>query len=277
MPPVPAPRGRAGAPGRARSDRDGRDPRVADGGSDGAHRTPGRGSREAVTSFQKNYRDERFVEGYTRQGPPAFMPGHAGVLQMISVLLRERVVEDAHLLVVGAGGGLDTRAIARAEPGFRFTGVDPAPQMLELAREVLGPELLPRIDLIEGTVDDAPDGPFDGATCVLVLGLLPDDGTKAATLRGVQQRLKPGAPFVLVDQCLDREAPDFERKLDRYAAYARASGVDEEIVGIAREQLRTNEGLATAERDEALLAEAGFRDVEVFYVGMAWRGWVASA
>ncbi|MGH0034485.1 MAG: class I SAM-dependent methyltransferase [Myxococcota bacterium] len=230
-----------------------------------------------MKGFQRNYQDDAFVDHYTQNGPPAFMPGHAGVLQMMGILVRERAPADARVLVVGAGGGLETRALALAQPAFRFVGVDPAPRMLELARDVIGSELIDRVDLVEGTVEDAPRGPFDAGTCVLVLGLLADDGTKSATLREIHGRLKPGAPFVLVDQCLDRTSPDFERKLDRYAAYARASGVDAGIVEGAREQLRSNPGLVPPERNASLLAEAGFRECELFYVGMAWTGWLVSA
>jgi tRNA (cmo5U34)-methyltransferase len=203
------------------------------------------------------------------------MPGHAGVLQMAAVLLREHAPADARVLVVGAGGGLDTRALARHEPGWRFVGVDPAPPMLALAREVVGPEIATRLELIEGVAADAPAGPFDAATCILVLGLLPDDGTKASTLVEIRRRLTPGAPFVLVDHCLDRAAPDFAKRLDRYAAFARASGVDAETVDRARGQLAASETIATHARNEALLVEAGFSSHEVFYVGMAWRGWLA--
>jgi tRNA (cmo5U34)-methyltransferase len=230
-----------------------------------------------LSGFQRNYDDAGFVDRYVLQGPPAFMPGHAGVLQMAGVLLGERAPAAARVLVVGAGGGLETRALALVQPAFRFVGVDPAPRMLELARKVIGPELAERVELIEGTVEAAPLGPFDAATCILVLGLLPDDGSKGATLREIRRRLEPGAPFVLVDQCLDRSAHDFERRLGRYAAYARASGVDPAVVEQARAQLRTNPGLVSPERDEALLREAGFGDCEVFYVGMHWRGWLASA
>ena len=230
-----------------------------------------------MTDYRDLYEDTSFVDGYLKNGPPAFMPGHAGVLQMAGVLLREHAPADASVLVVGAGGGLDTRALAQAQPEFRFLGVDPAPPMLDLAHQVIGADLAPRVELIEGTVDDAPVGPFDAATCILVLGVLSDDGSKLATLREIHRRLKPGAPFVLVDHCLDRSAPDFERKLARYATYATTSGVDPEVVANAKTHLRTNAGLVPFERDEALIDEAGFRDRETFYLGMAWRGWLALA
>ena len=214
----------------------------------------------AMTDFRAHFEDASFVDHYLQNGPPAFMPGHGGVLQMAGVLLREHAPADARVLVVGAGGGLDTRALALQEPRFRFVGVDPAPRMLALAHEVLGAELRDRVELHEGTVDDAPAGPFDAATCVLVLGLLPDDGAKSALLRGIRTRLPPGAPFVLVDQCLARSAPDFDLRLERYGAFARASGVAQEVVDQAKAALRASPGLVSPDRDEALLDEPGFVD-----------------
>ena len=45
----------------------------------------------------------------------------------------------------------------------------------------------------------------------------------------------------------------------------------------ARTGVGNLQSMATASRNEQLLDEAGFRDVDLFYVGMAWRGWVAYA
>ncbi|MFN4297565.1 MAG: class I SAM-dependent methyltransferase [Brevundimonas sp.] len=224
-----------------------------------------------------NFDDPEFVARYVEKGPPAFTPGHAGLLQMVGVLLAERAPADGHILVVGAGGGLDTRAMARLAPGWRFTGVDPAGKMLDLARVVLGDEINPRVELIEGGVEAAPEGPFDGATLILVLGLIPDDGSKLRTLQDIRRRLKPGAAFVLVDRCDDADSPDFDRNIDRYIAYATASGVDPETLKNARASHRANTSMATAARDEALLNEAGFTGVHTFYFAMNWQGWVAYA
>ena len=149
--------------------------------------------------------------------------------------------------------------------------------MIDLARTTVGPSASDRMSLIEGTASDAPRGPFDAATCILVLGLIADDGAKRATLREIHRRLKPKAPLVLVDQCIDRSAPDFQLRLDRYAAYALASGVDADTVAGARQALATSTTMVGASRNEQLLDEASFNEIEVFYVGMAWRGWVAYA
>jgi tRNA (cmo5U34)-methyltransferase len=230
-----------------------------------------------VSNPHYNFADPEFVAKYVEKGPPAFVPGHAGLLQAIGVVLNERVPADGHVLVVGAGGGLDTRSLAKAGPGWRFTGVDPAARMLDLARHILGPETMQRVELIEGGVEAAPDGPFDGATLILVLGLIPDDGSKLSLLQDVRRRLKPGAPFVLVDRCDSPDNPNFDRNIDRYIAYATASGVDPETLKNAHASHRGNTAMATAARDEALLAEAGFSDIETFYYAMNWHGWVAYA
>lgn len=230
-----------------------------------------------MDGMEANFVDPARVRRYIEQGPPAFAPGHAGLLQMVGVLLAERVRAAGRVLVVGAGGGLEIRYLAAVEPDWRFVGIDPAPAMLDLARATAGPAAGSRMTLIEGTIADAPDGPFDAATCILVLGLVADDGAKRATLEEVRRRLKPGAPFVLVDQCIDRSAPDAASRFDRYAAYARRSGVDPETVEGARTAISSLASMVPAWRNEQLLGEAGFENAEIFYVAMAWRGWVAYA
>ena len=161
--------------------------------------------------------------------------------------------------------------------GWRFLGVDPARAMLDLAHTVAGPIAGDRLTLLEGTVADAPVDPFDGATCILVLGLIADDGGKLDLLKEVRRRLEPDAPFVLVDQCIDRAAPDVDLRLGRYARYALRSGVDPQLVAKAKEAIGKLETMASARRNEELLDEAGFHDAELFYVGMARRGWIAYA
>ena len=230
-----------------------------------------------MSELHANFVEPERVKRYTGQGPPAFAPGHGGMLQMIGVLLAEGVPDNGRLLIVGAGGGLETRYLAGVEPHWRFVGVDPAHAMLDLARAVAGPVAGDRLTLIEGTVLDAPAGPFDAATCILVLGLIADDGGKLAMLEEVRRRLKPDAPFVLVDQCIDRSAPDLERRLARYANYALRSNVDADTVARAKAAVAALESMVPDWRNEELLREAGFHDAEVFYVGMAWRGWVAYA
>lgn len=206
------------------------------------------------------------------QGPIRQVPGFQGMQQMARILLAERVPDDGHVLVLGAGGGLELKAFADAQPGWRFTGVDPSAEMLKLATTTLGP-LASRAALVEGYIDDAPAGPFDGATCLLTLHFLPTE-QRLHTLAEVRRRLAPGAPFIVAHHSVDDATDKRERWLSRYAAFAVASGVPATSMVSAAAAINARLPLLSPAQDEALLDEAGFVDIELFYAGFTFRGWV---
>lgn len=86
-------------------------------------------------------------------GPHRFIPGFADLHRMTAILLAERIPDDARILVLGAGGGLELRALADAHPGWTFLAVDPAVAMLDEARRVLGSDAA-RVTFCEGHIDD---------------------------------------------------------------------------------------------------------------------------
>ncbi|UNU45122.1 class I SAM-dependent methyltransferase [Sphingopyxis sp. YF1] len=229
---------------------------------------------DGAQHFLDSFRDPAAVARYT-DGPRRFVPGLDGLHRMTGLLLAERVPADAHILVLGAGGGLELKAMAEAHPGWRFTGIDPARQMLDLAAQVMGPDAR-RAELIEGYIDDAPAGPFDGATCLLTLHFLERD-ERIRTAAAIRKRLRPGAPFVAAHGSFPQEAGARDRWLDRYAAYAIASGGDPEQVARGREAVATHVAMLSPEADEAVLRAAGFTGIELFYAAFTWRGWVACA
>ena len=216
-------------------------------------------------------------EAVTRyaEGPPRFVPGFTDLHRMTSILLAERAAPDARVLVLGAGGGLELKALAEAEPRWRFVGVDPAAEMLRLAGRTLGP-FNARVQLLEGYIDDAPDGPFDAATCLLTLHFL-DVDERRRTAREVHRRLRPGAPFVAAHSSFPQADGERARWLSRYAAYAIASGADPDQANHARASVEAGLNLFSPEQDAEILREAGFRDVELFYAAFTWRGWIGYA
>lgn len=225
-----------------------------------------------TTSFQ--FSDPEFVAQYA-DGPPRFVPGFADLHRMTTLLLAECAPQDAHILVLGAGGGLELRTFAEARPNWTFDGVDPASEMLKLAQRTLGP-LASRVRLHQGYIDDAPAGPFDGATCLLTLHFVASE-ERRRTVAEVRCRLKPGAPFVIVHASLPQGDEERARWLSRYAAFSKSSGVDPEQAEAARRRVQTSVNILAPEEDEAILREAGFSNVGLFYAGFVLRGWVAYA
>lgn len=200
----------------------------------------------------------------------AKVPGLDDLHRMVTLLLAEQAPAGARMLVVGAGGGLELRAMAGAQPGWHFTGVDPSPVMLAQARQATA-AAGDRIHLIEGRVDLAPQGPYDGATCLLTLHFL-DRAERLHTLREIRRRLRPGARLVVAHHA--PPADGAERWLARSARFGdpAAAAVQAAAAGQRMAQLLP---LCSPAEEEDLLREAGFSDVALFYAALSFRGWVA--
>jgi tRNA (cmo5U34)-methyltransferase len=220
------------------------------------------------------FADPQAVTRYA-EGPPRIVPGYDAMQRMTTLLLAERVQANARILVLGAGGGLELKAFAQAHPRWTFDGVDPAAEMLKLAERVLGP-LASRARLHRGYIVDAPNGPFDAATCLLTLHYLTDE-ERRRTVAEVHRRLKPGAPFVVAHFSIPQGEGERALWLSRYAAFVVASGIEPDKAANARATIDTQLTILTPEQDEAILREAGFSNISLFYAGFTFRGWVGYA
>ncbi|MEO7432778.1 MAG: methyltransferase domain-containing protein [Dokdonella sp.] len=219
------------------------------------------------------FSDADAVANYA-EGPVRLVPGFLDLQRMAALLLAERVGERARILVLGAGGGLELKRFSELQPEWTFDGVDPSAAMLELANKTLGP-LGARTRLHQGLIGDAPEGPFDGATCLLTLHFVPAE-ERRKTLAEIHRRLKPGAPLVVAHHSFPQEEPQKRQWLTRFAAFANSSGVAmdaEKAIASIGERLP----VLSPEDDEALMREAGFVDVSLFYAAFTFRGWVATA
>lgn len=209
------------------------------------------------------------------EGPPRIVPGYQGLQRMATLLLAERVPEEGRVLVLGAGGGLELKTFAEAQPGWTFDGVDPAAEMLKLAERILGP-LASRVALHHGYIDGAPPGPFDGATCLLTLHFLSLE-ERRRTLAEVHRRLAPGAPFVAAHFSIPQGEGERALWLARYSAFAAVAGIEPDKAAAARAAIDSQLTILTPEQDEAMLREVGFSGVGLFYAGFTFRGWVGYA
>src|SRR5690606_8631654 len=140
-------------------------------------------------------------------------------------------------------------------------------------RLTLGP-LTARAELHHGLIDVAPEGPFDGAACILILHFVERE-ERLRTLREVHRRLKPGAAFVVAHFSFPQDGRDLW--LSRSAASASSSGIDPAQARQAGAAIGGRLPILAPEEDERLLREAGFSGVSLFYAAFAFRGWVAYA
>jgi len=211
------------------------------------------------------------ISTYVEQ-TPLRVPGLADLHRMAMLLLAEHAPGTAHMLIVGAGGGMETRSLAEAQPDWRFTGVDPSPAMIDLARRTLAP-FADRVELLEGTIDQAPLDLFDGATCILTLHHIEQD-ERLRTLREIRRRLRPGASLVVAGH--SAPGPDPERWMTRSVAFGDRAGIDWAKSSATASMITERLPLLTPAEEEDLLREAGYSEVALFYAAFSFRGWVAT-
>jgi tRNA (cmo5U34)-methyltransferase len=147
--------------------------------------------------------------------------------------------------------------------------------MLRLAEQATA-EHADRVQLHQGYIEGAPDGPFDGATSILVFHFIARE-QRLETLRQIRRRLKPGAPFVLAHISFPQAEPERSEWIARHVAFGAPEGTDPAQLQSSREAIGTRLAILAPEEEEAMLREAGFGNVSLFFAGFSFRGWVAYA
>ncbi len=203
------------------------------------------------------------------------VPGLQDLHRMAGLLLAERVPERGRVLVLGAGGGMELRAFAQAYPGWHFDGVDPSPDMIAQAQAIIA-EDSHRITFHQGYIEDAPDGPFDGATCLLTLHFLPRE-QRLRTLRELHRRLRPEAPLIVAHHSFPQAAGQQDLWLRRNAAWLISGGMPKAQALAGMTTMKERLPVLTPGEDAELLNAAGFLDVQLFYAAFTFKGWAARA
>ncbi|MEA3536987.1 class I SAM-dependent methyltransferase [Rhizobium sp. CC-YZS058] len=215
-------------------------------------------------------RQDGYIDGVRRN-----VPGLDGLHRMTWLLLAERVPVDGRVLVVGAGGGLELQALAEQECGWTFDGVDPSSDMLALARRTASSNL-ERINVHQGDISAAPDGPFDGAVCSLVFHhISPEDRRKA--LEGIRRRLRPDAPFILAHVSIPSTEPERSIWIGRHVEFGATADMNTDRRASAKAGMRAKTFIRAPEQDLEDLRAAGFKESTQFFQAMSFRGWVSYA
>jgi tRNA (cmo5U34)-methyltransferase len=225
------------------------------------------------TEIQKRFEDAAKYDGMMAK----IFPGYEQIPLVILSHLRTRLGQTANLLDAGCGTGATLTTFAIQQPEWSFIGVDPAEPMLEIARNkirAIGMEK--RVTFINGTVDALSEEPkFDGATCILVEHLQPDNGAKLRLLDGIHRRMVSGGWFILFGLHGNLVTQKAQNALKAWLEFVMLQGLPETARDNVRHRATVEDSLVPEERILELLGEAGFVNIERIYQLHLLGGWLA--
>ena len=204
------------------------------------------------------------------------IPAYHSIYELTQHLLRDKLDKEAKILVAGAGTGKEMIDSSQNNPHWFFTGFDPSESMLSISRKkVAAASLENRISLVLGLINDVAEKNFDAATSILVMHFLPDDGTKLNFLKGIADKLKPGALIVLVDLEGEIGSDEFNTlnaawKNQQIFKRGENDRVRKEFVMREKEV-----HFIPQKRIESLLEEVGFIKIHKFFKAYLFGGYVA--
>ncbi|MFZ0409564.1 MAG: class I SAM-dependent methyltransferase [Cyanobium sp.] len=211
------------------------------------------------------------------------IPGYASLARLAVALLAASplaAARGAAVLVAGCGTGAELLEARGQRPDWQLTALDPAAEMLSVARQRLeqgGPEGIPAeagvIRWHQSTVEELDaQAAFDGALSVLVLQSLPDDGSKLAFLTALARSLRPGGQLVLVDLMRSERSPLQAQVEQAWLGFQTASGLTAAAEALdALSQGLHPIGLA---RLTALVNAAGFSDPALIFKALDVEGFL---
>lgn len=183
--------------------------------------------------------------------------------------------DDAWILCVGAGTGLELAHLARKNPGWRFTAVEPSGPMLDVCRQRAEQEgFAPRCRFHAGYLDSLPAmDPCDAATCFLVSQFIVDQRARSGFFREIAGRLRPGGILASSDLASDVESAEYEVLLRAWMDMMAGADVPPAGIERMRKAYANDVAVLPADRVASIIESGGFGPpVRFFQAGLihAW-------
>lgn len=212
------------------------------------------------------FENER-ATGYN-QFVETWIPNYRYFLDRLPRLLSDASQKD--LLVVGCGTGNEIERFIQTSEQWKITGVDPSPEMIKQAREKL--QNYQNVTLIEGLLTDLDaEKKYGAATLLLVLHHLSDDGNKLNLMKGIANRVMPGAPLVMLDITGNDSQIKQNLKILRCLL---PNGLDEQQINDRLNRIEKELYYVSEERLSELCTESGFDPPVRFFQSAIYIGWL---
>lgn len=217
--------------------------------------------------------DEERAAVYDRQSGG---PVRDALQYLISSVLVD-LPEDARVLCVGVGTGLELLDLAKTFPKWSFTAVEPAAAMMaHCRRRIEEAGISSRCTFHEGFLETLPESePFDGATCLLVSHFFLKLEERRSFLTHIANRLRVGGRLVSSDLAADMSSAKFPLLMKAWRQMLRCQGMTEEQIDQFCNHYGRNVAVLPAMQVENLIEASGFSTPTLFHQAFFIHAWFA--
>jgi tRNA (cmo5U34)-methyltransferase len=205
------------------------------------------------------------------------VPFYKECQQMVIDLVRHFAQKDSAIYDLGCSTGTLLRHLVKAIPkskNIRFVGLDNSEAMLKKARGKLK-DHLKRCELVEADLEG--DFELDDASVIIMnytLQFIPPK-RRTVMLKKIYKGLRPGGGLILIEKVRGESDGLNDLFVEQYHAYKRSQGYSKLEIAKKREALENVLVPLKPGKNWDLLAEAGFRQVDVFFKWFNFSGFLA--
>jgi len=195
-------------------------------------------------------------------------------MYFLTMLALKDLPRDANILCVGVGTGADIIDLAKTNPGWTFTGVEPSKSMLDGCRMKLKIEgLTNRCELFHGYLSDfSSKYKYDAVLCYFVMHFI-EKVERKKIYYDINKHLKNEGYFVHAEISCDFETDDFHLHLKNWKSLHGYSGATEEKLSSIEEVLTKQLYILSPTETKKLVQECGFKNHIQFFQSFMIHAW----
>lgn len=216
---------------------------------------------------------DRQASGYDEQWA-GMAPIRDGLYFLLESIFAD-LPEDARILCVGAGTGVEMAHLARIFPRWRFTAVEPSGAMLNVCRQRASAEgYISRCQFYEGYLDSVPiDDMYDGATCFLVSQFILSQEARSEFFRAIADRLVPGGVLASSDLASDVNSEAYHALLRVWVNVMSSKGVQPDVLERTQAAYAKDVAVLPPKSVASIIEAAGFEPPVQFFQSGLMHAW----
>ena len=196
-------------------------------------------------------------------------------LHFLIGLILKNLPADSNILCVGVGTGAEIIRLAEAHPYWRFTGIDPSADMLEVCHAQLEKNgLSSRTTLFHGYLSEFEGTEtFDAVLCLFVTQFVKDISERLAMFNAMAARLNPKGYLINAELSEDMSSPQFDDLLEKWKTLQLAAGSSEEQVAKILDAWQQHVAIVPSTSIEDFLRQSGFSMPIQFFQSFLMHAW----